>query len=36
MAILIIFNHRANIKRIINGTENKLNFKTKEEKKGEN
>lgn len=27
LAILVIFNHRSNIKRIINGTENKLSFK---------
>lgn len=33
MAGFIIFNHRANVKRIIAGTENKLNFsKNKEEK----
>lgn len=27
MAILVIFNHRANLKRIYNGTENRLSFK---------
>lgn len=27
LAILVTFNHRANIKRILNGTENKLSFK---------
>ena len=27
LAVMIIFNHRANIKRIANGTENKLSFK---------
>ena len=32
MAILIIFNHRTNLKRILTGTENKLNFGKKEEK----
>ena len=37
MAAFIIFNHRANIKRIIEGNENKLSFKSKEnnEKKEE-
>lgn len=30
LAALVIFNHRTNLKRIINGTENKLNFKKKE------
>ena len=37
MAAFIIFNHRSNVKRIINGTENKLSFKKKvqEESKGE-
>lgn len=34
MAAFVIFNHRSNVKRIINGTENKLSFKKKEE--GEN
>ena len=29
MAAFIIFNHRANIKRIMSGTENKLSFKSK-------
>ena len=33
MALIVVFNHRTNLKRIINGTENKLNFsKNKEEK----
>lgn len=27
MAILVVFNHRANLKRIYNGTENRLSFK---------
>ncbi len=27
IAILVIFNHRANVKRILNGTENKISFK---------
>ena len=30
LAALVIFNHRSNLKRIINGTENKLSFKKKE------
>ena len=29
MALLIVFNHRANLKRIIDGNENKLSFKKK-------
>ena len=32
MAAFIIFNHRSNVKRILNGAENKLSFKKKEEK----
>ena len=32
LAALVIFNHRSNLKSIINGTENKLNFKKKETK----
>ena len=42
MAALAIFMHRANIKRIFQGTENKLSFKVKdkkpetEEERGEN
>lgn len=32
LAALVIFNHRSNLKRIINGTENKLSFKKKETK----
>ena len=27
LAIIVAFNHRSNIKRILNGTENKLSFK---------
>ncbi len=27
MAVIVLFNHRTNIKRILNGTENKLSFK---------
>ena len=27
LAVLVLFNHRSNIKRILNGTENKLSFK---------
>jgi len=27
LAIIVLFNHRSNIKRILNGTENKLSFK---------
>ena len=30
MALFVIFNHRANLKRIMTGTENKLSFKKKE------
>ena len=30
LAVIVLFNHRTNIKRIINGTENKLSFKKKE------
>lgn len=30
LAALVIFNHRSNLKRIINGTENRLSFKKKE------
>ena len=30
LAALVIYNHRSNLKRIINGTENRLNFKKKE------
>lgn len=35
MAIFIIFNHRTNVQRILNGTENKLSFKKKENREGE-
>ena len=27
LAVIVLFNHRSNIKRILNGTENKLSFK---------
>lgn len=27
LAVLVIYNHRANVKRLLNGTENKLDFK---------
>ena len=27
MAVLVVFNHRANVKRLLSGTENKLDFK---------
>lgn len=27
LAIIVLYNHRSNIKRLLNGTENKLNFK---------
>ena len=27
LAIIVLFNHRSNIKRLLNGTENKLSFK---------
>ena len=36
LAAIVIFNHRTNLKRIINGTENKLNFKKKENASEEN
>jgi len=35
LASLVIFNHRSNLKRIIAGTENRLNFKKKEDVKKE-
>jgi len=31
MALVVIFNHRSNVKRLLNGTENKISFKKKEE-----
>lgn len=31
LAVLVIFNHRSNLKRIISGTENKLSFSKKSE-----
>ena len=27
LAIIVLYNHRSNIKRLLNGTENKLDFK---------
>lgn len=27
IALLVIFNHRANVQRILNGTENRISFK---------
>ena len=33
LAIIVLFNHRTNIKRLLNGTENKLSFSNKENKK---
>ena len=27
IAIIVLFNHRSNIKRLLNGTENKIDFK---------
>ena len=33
IAILVCFNHRSNIKRLMNGSENKISFKKKEEEK---
>ena len=29
LAVIVLFNHRSNIKRILNGTENKVSFKNK-------
>lgn len=29
LAVVVLYNHRANIKRILNGTENKLSFSKK-------
>ena len=31
IALIVIFNHRTNVKRLLNGTENKISFKKKEE-----
>ena len=31
VALIVIFNHRSNVKRLLNGTENKISFKKKEE-----
>ena len=30
LAAFVVYNHRANVKRILTGTENKLNFKKRE------
>ena len=30
IALIVIFNHRSNVKRLMNGTENKISFKKKE------
>ena len=30
LALIVLYNHRSNIQRILNGTENKLSFKTEE------
>jgi glycerol-3-phosphate acyltransferase PlsY len=30
IALIVIFNHRSNVKRLLNGTENKISFKKKE------
>ena len=35
LSALVIFNHRSNLKRIMNGTENKLSFKKKVENENE-
>lgn len=32
IALIVIFNHRSNVQRLLNGTENKISFKKKEEK----
>lgn len=31
IALIVMFNHRSNIKRLLNGTENKISFKKKED-----
>ena len=31
IALIVIFNHRSNVKRLLNGTENKISFKKKED-----
>ena len=31
IAVIVVFNHRSNVKRLLNGTENKLSFKKKED-----
>lgn len=31
VALIVIFNHRTNVKRLLNGTENKISFKKKED-----
>lgn len=33
IALIVIFNHRSNVQRLLNGTENKISFKKKEEEK---
>ena len=33
IALIVIFNHRSNVKRLLNGTENKISFKKQEEAK---
>ena len=35
VALIVIFNHRTNVKRLLNGTENKISFKKKENNKEE-
>ena len=35
MAFIVIFNHRTNVKRLINGTENRLSFKKKDKEEKE-
>ena len=36
VALLVIFNHRANVQRILNGTENRLSFKNRKERQMKN
>ena len=31
IAVIVVFNHRSNVKRLLNGTENKLSFKKKKD-----
>ena len=28
IAVLVVFNHRSNVKRLLSGTENRINFKS--------